>query len=128
LRGAGGVYEFGTVFVADFEGVDVAGADSTEEFASGIVDEDAARRVGGDVDISGLVDGSTTVARADGRVARGGFEMVSYVVEFEWSWVRSVDRDRGEKGTGNGWNAGALFGGEHNAIVCGMAVDDKSED
>ena len=128
LGGAGGVNEFGAVFVPDFKGVDVAGADRTEEFAGGIVNENAARGVGGDVDISCLVDDSSAVAGADGRAAGCGFEVVGDVVEFKLNRVRSVDRDGGEKCTCDGWNAGALFGGEHNAIVCGKAIDDKPED
>ena len=95
-----GVNEFRAVFVADFESVNVAGADSALKLASGVVDENAARRIGGDVNVAGFVDGGATVAGADGLAAGSCFEMVGDVVELEFVFGRG-EGEGGEEGADN---------------------------
>ena len=85
-----GVDKFGAVFFADFESMDMARADGAGEFAGGIVNQDAARRVGGDIDVSGLIDNGATMACANGLVTRISFEVIGDVGEVEF-WLGGGD-------------------------------------
>jgi len=81
LGWAGGVDVFGAVFVADLKGVDVAGADRAKEFAGRTKDNDASRRIGCDIDVAGLVDGSAAEASAERGAAGSLLEEVGDVFE-----------------------------------------------
>ena len=57
-----GVDDFRAVFLAHFKCVDFGGAEMALEFPLGRKDEDAARCVGSDVDVSGFINHQPAVA------------------------------------------------------------------
>jgi hypothetical protein len=78
------VDEFGAIFITNLQRVNVAGTAGANKLPRRAIDEDAARRVGGNVNIPRLIDRSPAVARADRFATRGRLEMVWNILKIQF--------------------------------------------
>ena len=82
-RGARGVDDFRAALLADFERVDFLRAERALKFPCGRKNEDAARRIGGDVNVPRFINRHTAVAGTLRLIAGQLVEEVRDVFVFE---------------------------------------------